>query len=130
MGDQQKNQQFVALNTFRREHLRVDVYLVSGIRLTGRIKSFDQYTMLLETGDGDAVVYHHAVSSIGRSVPKPRRAPRDAVPREFAAAGAGQRDPGRDLERDRDPPLERPRPQAPAPDVVVIRRRSRLIPGS
>jgi host factor-I protein len=126
MGDQQKNQQFVALNTFRREHLRVDVYLVSGIRLTGRIKSFDQYTMLLETGDGDAVVYHHAVSSIGRSIPKPRRAPRDAAPRDFAAAGPGQRD----LGRDRDPLLERPRPQAPAPDVVVIRRRSRLIPGS
>jgi host factor-I protein len=80
---QQKNQQFVALNRFRREHLRVDVYLVSGIRLSGRIKSFDQYTMLLETGEGDAVVYHHAVSSIGKSMPRPRRAPRDAGgPRE------------------------------------------------
>jgi host factor-I protein len=139
MGDQQKNQQFVALNTFRREHLRVDVYLVSGIRLTGRIKSFDQYTMLLETGDGDAVVYHHAVSSIGRSVPKPRRAPRDAAPREFNARAPGHRDTERDRVGDRagddrfdqdHRSLDRPRPQTPAPDVVVIRRRSRLIPGS
>jgi host factor-I protein len=108
---QPKNQQFVALNRFRREHLRVDVYLVSGIRLTGRIKSFDQYTMLLETADGDAVVYHHAVSSIGRSMPRPKRAPRDNDSRY--------------------PPRPRPpaAPNAP-PDVVVIKRRSRLAPGS
>jgi host factor-I protein len=141
---QSKNQQFVALNRFRREHLRVDVYLVSGIRLTGRIKSFDQYTMLLETGEGDAVVYHHAVSSIGRSMPRPKRAPRDG-PREFGARPPMQRGFGRDThgaydargnesseepvgDRD-DRPAERPRPGA-APDVVVIRRRSRLIPSS
>jgi host factor-I protein len=108
-GGQSKNQQFVSLNRFRREHLRVDVYLVSGIRLTGRIKSFDQYTMLLETSDGDAIVYHHAVSSIGRSMPRPRRAPRDDEPRH--------------------PPRPRPTTTA-APDVVVIKRRSRLPPPS
>jgi host factor-I protein len=106
---QPKNQQFVALNKFRREHLRVDVFLISGIRLTGRIKSFDQYTMLLETAEGDAVVYHHAVSSIGRSMPRQRRGPpRNEEPRRPPRAAA---------------------PTTP-PDVVVIRRRSRLTPGS
>jgi host factor-I protein len=125
-----KNQQFVTLNRFRREHLRVDVYLVSGIRLSGRIKSFDQYTMLLETGEGDAVVYHHAVSSIGRAMPKPRRAPRDGQ-REFGSRPPMRREVARDVDeppggdRDERPPA---RPQGPAPDVVVIRRRSRLIP--
>ena len=60
-----KNQQFNLLNTFRRERTLLDVYLVSGIRLRGRIRSFDQYSMMLDTGQSDAFLYHHAVSSVG-----------------------------------------------------------------
>jgi host factor-I protein len=62
-----KNQQFAVLNTFRRERAVLDVYLISGLRLRGRIRSFDQFSMVLETGHGDAFLYHHAVSSVGRA---------------------------------------------------------------
>lgn len=66
-----KNQQFSRLNSFRRERVLVDVYLVSGVRLRGRIKSFDQYSLMLDIGQGETFLYHHAVSSIGPVQGKP-----------------------------------------------------------
>ena len=75
-----KNQQFSRLNSFRRERVLVDVYLVSGVRLRGRIKSFDQYSLMLDIGQGETFLYHHAVSSIGpvQSRPGQRRPGGDA----------------------------------------------------
>jgi host factor-I protein len=34
------------LNTLRREHVPVSIYLVNGIKLQGQIESFDQYVVL------------------------------------------------------------------------------------
>ncbi len=111
-----KNQQFNLLNTFRRERTLLDVYLVSGIRLRGRIRSFDQYSMMLDTGQGDAFLYHHAVSSVG-----PAQG-RSAGKRHQAPAAA------------EDPMPERraPPPPKPAAEVTVVRRVSRKvqIPGN
>ena len=36
------------LNTLRREHVPVSIYLVNGIKLQGQIESFDQYVVLLK----------------------------------------------------------------------------------
>ena len=33
------------LNTLRREHVPVSIYLVNGIKLQGQIESFDQYVV-------------------------------------------------------------------------------------
>ena len=79
-----KNQQFAVLNTFRRERAVLDVYLISGLRLRGRIRSFDQFSMVLETGSGNAFLYHHAVSSVGRAQGKSnaRRSYQNAEPPE------------------------------------------------
>ena len=38
------------LNTLRREHVPVSIYLVNGIKLQGQIESFDQYVVLLRDG--------------------------------------------------------------------------------
>ena len=35
------------LNTLRKEHVQVAIYLVNGIKLQGQIDSFDQYVVLL-----------------------------------------------------------------------------------
>ena len=37
------------LNTLRKEHVPVSIYLVNGIKLQGQIESFDQYVVLLRT---------------------------------------------------------------------------------
>ena len=51
------------LNTLRREHVQVAIYLVSGIKLQGHIESFDQYVILLKNTITQ-MVYKHAISTI------------------------------------------------------------------
>jgi host factor-I protein len=57
----------------------VTVYLVSGIKLTGTLKQFDQYTLLLQGADGiDSLIFKHATSTIIPGVPvvsRERRTP-------------------------------------------------------
>jgi host factor-I protein len=51
------------LNTLRREHVPVSIYLVNGIKLQGNIESFDQYVILLRN-TVTQMVYKHAISTI------------------------------------------------------------------
>jgi len=62
-----ENSQFTGLNRLRRERTWVDVYLIAGTRLQGRIHSFDSRMMLMQTEHGDVALYQHAVSSVQRS---------------------------------------------------------------
>ncbi len=57
------------LNTLRREHIPVSIYLVNGIKLQGQIESFDQYVVLLRN-TVTQMVYKHAISTVvpGRPV--------------------------------------------------------------
>ena len=57
------------LNTLRREHIPVSIYLVNGIKLQGQIESFDQYVVLLRNSVTQ-MVYKVGISSIvpGRGV--------------------------------------------------------------
>jgi len=51
------------LNTLRKEHTPVSIFLVNGIKLQGRIDSFDQYVIMLKNTVSQ-MVYKHAVSTI------------------------------------------------------------------
>ncbi len=64
-------------NQARREKRRVAVFLNSGKRLTGRIRSFDKFTILLETSQGEQIIFKHAIATVGPSVPPPSQRPRD-----------------------------------------------------
>ena len=44
------------LNAARKERLNVTIYLVSGVKLTGRIKSFDKYALVLESGSQEQLI--------------------------------------------------------------------------
>lgn len=52
------------LNTARKRRVKVTVYLVNGVRLQGRVRSFDLYTILMEDGRQQTLVYKHAVTTI------------------------------------------------------------------
>jgi host factor-I protein len=52
------------LNTARKERKRVVVYLVNGVRLFGRIESFDQFTVMLSTPEGNQAIYKSAISTV------------------------------------------------------------------
>ena len=51
------------LNTLRKEHVQVSIYLVNGIKLQGQIESFDQFVILLRNSVSQ-MVYKHAVSTV------------------------------------------------------------------
>lgn len=55
------------LNLARREKITVTIYLVNGAKLLGRIKSFDKFSLLLETGAQDQLIFKHAISTISQA---------------------------------------------------------------
>ncbi len=52
------------LNAARRERSGVTIYLISGVKLTGRIKSFDKYSLILEAGSQEQLIFKHAISTV------------------------------------------------------------------
>lgn len=51
------------LNQSRKERVRVVVRMMSGEALEGQIKSFDNFSLLLDAG-GDILIYKHAIATI------------------------------------------------------------------
>jgi len=79
-----QNIQDAFLNTVRREKTSVVVYLLNGAKLTGRIRSFDKFSVLLESGSQEQLIFKHAISTISQS----RRATG-----ELHSHGAGEANP-------------------------------------
>jgi host factor-I protein len=55
------------LNLARREKITVNIYLVNGAKLLGRIKSFDKFSLILETSTHEQLIFKHAISTISQS---------------------------------------------------------------
>ena len=51
------------LNALRRERIPVSIFLVNGIKLQGKIQSFDQFVILLEN-TVNQMVYKHAIFTV------------------------------------------------------------------
>lgn len=52
------------LNNARREKTLVTLYLLSGVKLTGRIRSFDKFSLILENNHQEQLVFKHAISTV------------------------------------------------------------------
>ena len=52
------------LNTARKEKQNITIYLLSGVKLTGRIRSFDKYSVVLETNNQEQLIFKHAISTV------------------------------------------------------------------
>ena len=59
-----QNIQDVYLNTVRKEKVPVTVFLVSGVKLIGRIKGFDKYSVILEANNQEQLIFKHAISTV------------------------------------------------------------------
>jgi len=61
------------LNTARKERTNITIYLLSGVKLTGRIRSFDKYSVVLETNNQEQLIFKHAISTVamGRTLHGP-----------------------------------------------------------
>jgi host factor-I protein len=59
-----QNIQDTFLNTVRKDKSLVTIYLVSGVKLTGKIRSFDKYSVLLESNAQEQLIFKHAISTV------------------------------------------------------------------
>ena len=61
-----QNIQDAFLNSARREKITVVIHLLQGSTLTGRIKSFDKFSVLMDVTGQDFLIFKHAISSISQ----------------------------------------------------------------
>ena len=70
-----QNIQEAFLNNARKEKTFLTIYLMSGVKLSGRIKSFDKYSVILETNNQEQLIFKHAISTVVVSKPLHSTAP-------------------------------------------------------
>ncbi len=58
------NIQNTFFNQARKDRSKVTIYLANGIKLVGRIKSFDKFTLILESSIGEQMIFKHAISTV------------------------------------------------------------------
>ena len=58
------NLQDTFLNQARKENMLTTVFLVNGYQIKGVVRSFDNFTLMLEVEGKQQLVYKHAVSTI------------------------------------------------------------------
>ena len=77
-----QNIQDTFLNTVRKDKTPITIYLVSGFKLTGKIRSFDKYSVLLENNSQEQLIFKHAISTVvsSRSVLHTEHRPPSAHP--------------------------------------------------
>ncbi|MCB1023097.1 MAG: RNA chaperone Hfq [Acidobacteria bacterium] len=59
-----QNIQDAFLNAARRDRTEVVFQLMQGAELSGSIKSFDKFSVLLDLGDKEVLVFKHAISTV------------------------------------------------------------------
>ena len=64
-----QNIQEAFLNNTRKDKTFLTIYLMSGVKLSGRIKSFDKYSVILETNNQEQLIFKHAISTVVISKP-------------------------------------------------------------
>jgi host factor-I protein len=62
-----QNIQDAFLNLARREKVTLTIYLINGAKLLGRIKSFDKFSLILESGAQEQLIFKHAISTISQA---------------------------------------------------------------
>ena len=58
------NLQDTFLNQARKENMLTTVFLVNGYQIKGVVRSFDNFTLLLDVEGKQQLVYKHAISTI------------------------------------------------------------------
>lgn len=65
-----QNIQDAFLNSARRERVLVAINLMNGSTLSGKIKSFDKFSVLLDVSGQDFLIFKHAISTISQEKKK------------------------------------------------------------
>ena len=83
------------LNNARKDKIVLTIYLMSGVKLSGRIKSFDKYSLVLETNNQEQLIFKHAISTVvtlksSHSYSSPQPVAQGQTANAPQAAGAAQ----------------------------------------
>jgi host factor-I protein len=97
-----QNIQEAFLNNARKDKTFLTIYLMSGVKLSGRIKSFDKYSVVLETNNQEQLIFKHAISTVVVSRPFHT----SAGPQAAASAASGAGGPGSPAAPGADSPQE------------------------
>lgn len=87
------------LNTARKDKTNITIYLLSGVKLTGRIRSFDKYSVVLETNNQEQLIFKHAISTVVMAKgahmgePRPERAAEPRPPAHPPASSTAGSEP-------------------------------------
>ena len=84
MEAESRNLQNDFFNAARKDKTNVTVFLSNGKKLVGRIKSFDKFTVLLDSHYGQQIIFKHAISTVSL-------APRTEEPNRRRAETVGGR---------------------------------------
>lgn len=76
------------LNNARKDKIVLTIYLMSGVKLSGRIKSFDKYSLILETNNQEQLIFKHAVSTVVTQKPPHSYASSAQAAGQGASAGS------------------------------------------
>lgn len=87
-----QNIQEAFLNNARKEKILLTIYLMSGVKLSGRIKSFDKYSLILESNNQEQLIFKHAISTV--VVPKASHSHAATHPAAHSAAESSHAAPG------------------------------------
>lgn len=88
MEKQAQNIQDSFLNNARKDKVVLTIYLMSGVKLSGRIKSFDKYSLVLETNNQEQLIFKHAISTVVTQKSAHSYAAAPSVAVSSAAAGS------------------------------------------
>ena len=79
------------LNNARKDKTFLTIYLMSGVKLSGRIKSFDKYSVILESNNQEQLIFKHAISTVVVTRATHGGAP---ISQSMSAGGGAALDPG------------------------------------
>ena len=64
-----QNIQDAFLNHVRKERIAVTIFLMGGAKLSGKIKSFDKYALVVESNSQEQLIFKHAIASVAIARP-------------------------------------------------------------
>lgn len=65
------NLQDAFLNQVRREHQRITLFLMNGVKMGGVVRGFDNFVVVVEDRGMQQVIYKHAISTMIPATPVP-----------------------------------------------------------
>lgn len=58
------NVQDAFLNQIRRDNIPVTIFLMNGVQIKGLVRSFDNFTVIVESEGRQMMIYKHALSTV------------------------------------------------------------------